>query len=91
MAGEPEAEEEEPEDVRILPNIIRHTAKDHFDWGSIKDRIFGDFGKLPEDRPIRRLSFVPDPTSDEMVIPKYVLRSLRPSLCSVDIAMEHTH
>lgn len=64
---------------QTLGNIYRHTAKDHFDWGSIKDRIFGDFGKRPEQPPIRRLSFVPDPTSDEMIIPRYVLRNLFPS------------
>lgn len=61
---------------QTLGNIYRHTAEDYFDWGSIKERIFGDFGKRPEQQPIRRLSFVPDPTSDEMVIPKYVMRHL---------------
>lgn len=58
---------------QTLGNVFRHTAEDHFDWGSIKERIFGDFGKRPEQQPIRRLSFVPDPTSDEMVVPKYAI------------------
>jgi hypothetical protein len=52
-------------------NIYRLTPQDQFDWGSIKDRVFGTFGQRPPSEPIRRLSFVPDPTPDETIVPKY--------------------
>ena len=78
-AGSARSEEDIPSsssdatNPQTLGNIYRHTAKDHFDWGAIKERVFGDFGKRPAQTPIRRLSFVPEPTADEEVVPKYVL------------------
>jgi hypothetical protein len=75
LAEEEEGDSAPAADTQTLGNIYRHTRADHFDWGAIKERIFGDFGKRPEKPDIRRLSFVPEATSDEFIVPTYVKAS----------------
>lgn len=75
--GTEEGLDGEEEVSRPLGSLHRHIPADHFNWGAIKDQVFGEFGKRSPPMPIRRLSFVPEPTSDELVVTKYVIRKLQ--------------
>lgn len=71
MRSEDADDSDLPEAGQTLGNILRHTKQDRFDWGTIKQEVFGEFGKPQPSKPITRLSFVPEPTPDEAVIATY--------------------